>query len=277
MRKQVAHDLPAVQRLLRRVAAGLAALILPCRVVDENGGLARAETLLDAGYGLIVLVNHFSTRDGPQVLALLGRNRTMRRRTFVGPAAHHQLRRHVLLVRVLGALLAIRLYPVITPHAAGLYRRQRRQGDGLATYLQAASASLKRGSIILLAPQARRRRYLGIPPTGRPVAKLLTQAEADQVQRIGLVFIGLSIPHHADYSLSKVGGVNLFRRYAARVGSTVTLAEALRESQGMSAMDDWVFARLRDLVPEAYGTRAGAEAARTSDVMLIPERNGGAK
>lgn len=276
------HDLPAAQRLLRRVGAGFTTFILPCFVVDADGGLTRAESLLDAGYGLVVLLNHFSTRDGPQVLSLLGRNRTMRRRTFLGPVAHHQWRRHGLLVRVLTNLFAIRLFPVVTPHAEKMYGPRQRQGDGLRAYLWAASAGLKQGNIVLLAPQARRRQHLGAPPRGRPVAKLLAQARADKVQHIALVFVGLSIPHEDDYSRDNVGGMNFSTLYEARFGPTFTVDEALRESQGMASVDDWVFARLRDLVPPAYGNRAGAHVSHDKSapdprVTFVPDRDGGVK
>lgn len=283
MRKERrSRHLPAAQRLLRRVGVGLATFILPCFVVDENGGFARAESLLDDGYGLIVLLNHFSTRDGPQVLCLLGRNRTMRRRTFVGPVAYHQWHEHGLLVRVLTDLFAIRLFPVVTPSAGKVHGLRDRQGDGLGAYLRAASAGLKQGKIVLLAPQARRCERLGVPPHGRPVAKLLAQARADKVQRVALVFIGLSIPHEEDYSRSNVGGMNFSTLYEARVGPTFTVDEALREAQGISAVDDWVFARLGDLVPAAYGMSAGPQpshddSAHVRDEMPAPQRDGGAK
>ena len=283
MRKVTAsRELPLIKRLLRRVGVGLATFILPSFIVDQNGGFARAASLLDEGYGLVVLVNHFSTRDGPQALGLLGRHPTMRRRIFVGPVADHQWRQHRLPVRLLTALFAIRLFPVVTPSAGEADGRRRRQGDGLADYLRAASAGLKEGSIVLLAPQARRRPRLGVPPPGRPIAKLLTQIRADDVRRVAFLFIGLSIPHEDDYSRRNAGGMNFGKLYEARVGPTVTIEEALREARGVSAVDDWVFGRLRELVPAAYGKRSRPisspdDSACVPGVLSVPEGDGGAK
>jgi hypothetical protein len=110
------------KRLLRHAGASLASLVIRCRVVDEHGGLARAESLLRQGYGLIAMMNHFSVRDAPQALAVLCRSRVLRRRAFIAPVAIHQFADNEGPVRFFTTLFGLELCPVVTPYtAAGLY------------------------------------------------------------------------------------------------------------------------------------------------------------
>lgn len=238
-------------RLLRWAGASLASLVLRCRLADEVGGWARAESLLGEGYGLIGLMNHFSVRDAPQALALLARSRIMRQRPYIAPAASHQLAANEGLVRFFTALFAIELCPVITPFGGSDGANPAEIRANNDAYRSRTAAVLQEGGIMLLAPQARRSPRLGTP-RGRPVAKLLEHFPAGGETRVALLFIGFGIPGVTGYAREKVGGLNLATRYEARIGATITLAEALQAQPDLDAIDDWVFAQLRTVVPPSY-------------------------
>jgi hypothetical protein len=93
--------------------------------------------------------------------------------------------------------------------------------------------------------------------------QLLLGAALDAgVQRVALLFMGLSIPGATTYDRRVVGGLNLFRRYEARYGMPVTLSRALEEAGGREGLDAWAFARLAELVPDVY-VRPGKPAGRS--------------
>ncbi|MDT8304433.1 MAG: hypothetical protein RRC07_00745 [Anaerolineae bacterium] len=246
------RHVPRHSQLLRWAGASLASLVLRCRLVDEEGGWVRAESLLSQGYGLIALMNHFSVRDAPQALALLARSRVMRRQPYIAPAASHQLAANEGLVRFFTALFAIELCPVITPFRGSGSANPGEIRANNDAYRSRTAAVLQEGGIMLLAPQARRSPQLGTP-RGRPVGKLLEHFSPGGENRVALLFIGFGIPGVSDYAREQVGGLNLAMRYEARIGATVTVAEALQAQPDVDEIDNWVFAQLRTVVPPGYG------------------------
>lgn len=245
------RQVPARSRLLRHAGARLASFVLRCDLVDEYRGWARAESLLGEGYGLIAIMNHFSVRDAPQALALLARSPVIRRRPYIAPVASHQLADYHGLVRFLTGLFAIELCPVITPFGGGDRHSEDEIRSSYRSYRSRTATVLQEGGIMLLAPQARRAARLGEPP-GHPVAQLLRHLSPDAGPGVALLFIGFGIPGVRDYARAKVGGLNLQARYEARIGATVTVDEARQELSGLGEIDQWVFERLRAVVPPSY-------------------------
>lgn len=248
--KRSGRTLGTTQYRLRGAAAYLVGLILPYRANEGEDSFERAAALLSEGYGLVVLMNHFSTRDAPQVLSFLCRNRAICRYPFLAPVAFHQYRQYGLLVRALADWFAIRLQPIVTARTVKKLGAVHKRGHGLTDYLQQASRHLDNGGVMLLAPQGGRRSRLG-KPRGRPLGRLLAQAEVDDVQHVAFCFLGLGLDGQGDYD-GNVAGFNLGRRYEITVGPTVTLREMLEETDGVDQVDDWVFAQLARLVPDGY-------------------------
>jgi hypothetical protein len=245
------------KRLLRRAGANLASLVISCRLVDEHGGMARAESLLRQGYGLIAMMNHFSVRDAPQALAVLCRSRVIRRRAFIAPVAIHQFSDYEGTVRFFTTLFGLELCPVVTPYTAGNLYSPEEIRRSYQAYLARTATVLESGGIMLLAPQAHRRSELG-EPRGRPLGKLLRQFSPPESAQVALLFIGLGIPGVTDYARDKVGGLNLPLRYEARIGATVTVAEALQNVAHVREIDEWVFEQLRAVVPASYALAPGS-------------------
>lgn len=223
--------------------------LIPARLVHDSGGLQRAETLASTGYGLLVLMNHFSLRDGLQVLHFLYGSEVLRRRVTLAPAASHHLEGSPF--PVLADSVGVRLLPVASPEAVARHGLAPGSGTSPLVYAREAIATLQAGGIVLLAPQAGRRPVLGEPQM-HPVSLLLAQALRQRVRDVALLFIGLGISGVTDYALDKVGGFNPGRRYEICVGYTFTLVEALEAAGKLRQVDAWAYRQLRNWVPATY-------------------------
>jgi hypothetical protein len=206
------------------------------------------ETLARAGYGLLVLMNHFSFRDPPQVLSMLFSSELLRTRPVLAPTAAHQANAAV---RAIADIFGIELCLIVTAESVARKGLDPSQGQTPMDYAREATNTLSEGGIVLLAPQTTRMPSLGVP-TARPVSLLLAQARRKRLHNVALVCLGLGISGVSDYDLGAVGGFNLRRHYEARLGRVFTLDEALQEAGSLRAMDAWIFTQLRDLVPASY-------------------------
>ncbi len=244
------NKLGAGQTGLRRMAAHLARLILPYRMISDSRSLERAAALLSEGYGLVVLMNHFSTRDAPQVLSFLARDRVIRQYPFLAPVAYHQYHQYGLLVRVLASWFAIRLAPIVTARSVRKLGDQHKRGSGLTDYLDQASEHLGQGGLLLLAPQGGRQSRLD-RPRGRPLGKLLSQTDKDGVNHLVFLFLGLGIEGQQIYD-QEIAGFNFGRRYEINVGPSLTQQEMWDLSLDLDRIDEWAFTQMANLVPRSY-------------------------
>jgi hypothetical protein len=107
-------QLSGVKAGMRRLAVPLSAPLLPGRIRANAGGLQRAGFLASRGMGVLVLINHFSLRDGLDTFRLLFTNPALRQLPMLAPAASHLIDRRV---RLLTALFAVDVSPITTPEA----------------------------------------------------------------------------------------------------------------------------------------------------------------
>jgi hypothetical protein len=235
--------------MLRKIAGTLAVVVLPCQQFGEAQHVAEAETILEQGYGLIVIMNHFSFRDPLQVLSWLFRNPTAGRRPIAGPIAYHM---HDTPIQFMTDRLRIQICPVVTAKTIELQGSKHRPGAGIREYLDAALETLSVGGILLLAPQGGRKCRLG-KRVGRPLGNIVAHARRRDVSNFALLCVGLGMPDVVDYSRKKVGGLNLLRSYDLRVGQPITISEALERAGGIKMIDAWIFDRLSELLPPLYG------------------------
>lgn len=234
--------------LRRRLAATLLAPLLPARIVGGMENLARAEALVGEGQGLLVLMNHFSKRDGLQVLRLLFSRPLLRQRPVLVPVASHLAGPPV---RTMARLFAVNLALMTTPAAVATLGLDPATGEAALAYARRAINTLAGGGLVLLAPQAGRQPTLGEPQM-RVTSLLLAQARRQRATNFALLFVGLGLPGTDDYALAAVGDLNLGRPYLVHVGPTFTYEEALAAAGSLRRLDPWVFAQLRSLVPEGY-------------------------
>lgn len=243
------------QRWQRRLVRAGVHFVIPADAVLDAGGLRRAGSLARAGYGTLVLMNHFSLRDGLQVLHLIYGSEALRRRPTLAPAASQHLVGPLL--PALAEAVGVRLLPITTAEAVREQGLDPATGVNPLVYARQAIGILRAGGIVLLAPQAGRRPVLG-EPRMRPVSLLLAQARRQRVRDVALLFVGLGIAGESDYTLANVGGLNPGRRYEVRIGQAFTLDEALARAGGLRGLDAWVYRELRRWVPAPYTRLPGA-------------------
>jgi hypothetical protein len=189
--------------------------------VDPQGSLAKSQERIQNRCGLLVLMNHFSTRDPLQLLCLLFDNKQLRQRHLVAPVAFHQ---YSPTVQRFADWIAFEVFPVVTDEASTAGGQD--QETGLLAYVRAAVKTLSDGGIVILAPQVGRRACLG-EPIGRPIGLLTAELRRRGVGCVSLLFVGLGMPNVTDYSTSSVRGFNFARTYDVRLGDVLELGEAL--------------------------------------------------
>lgn len=245
------QEVSRTQVRLRRAAAFLGRIIFPQRLYDEHGGLERANGLSQENYGLLVIINHFATRDALQAILLVFGSSVLVRRPIVAPVAAHQYGRYGRLIQYLARQLGLMLMPVVTGDTVRKLGNVGQRGRGLSEYVEAASACLGSGGVVLLAPQGGRRAKLG-RPRGRAVSHLLAEAQRRDIDRMACLLLGLALRGVIDYGDTSVRGFNLGRLYEVRIGRVATLGEVCREVGRLPLVDGWTFAHLSELVPESY-------------------------
>jgi hypothetical protein len=245
---------------MRKLAIWLAAVTLPCQFHVDDQHVAEAETILEQGNGLIILMNHFSMRDALQVTSWLFRHRVASRRRIVAPVAFHQ---DGFVIRVMSNLVAIELCPIVTSRTEELGAGGKRRGSGIRDYLNTAVETLKHGGMVLVAPQGSRKSQLG-EPVGHPVGNIISWAKRKGAQNLGTWCFGLGITGATSYDKKKVSGSNFFRRFDLRIGKPYIAEEAIEIAGGIDMVDTWVFDQLAELVPEAYRGTALIEPDESS-------------
>lgn len=241
------------QQKFRHVAVICTGRLLRNLVYDDKDSLYAAQRFLEDGYGLIVVINHFSQRDGLEVIHLLFQNSTMRRRPFLAPVA---LQHYGTIAQFFANKLGLQLQPIVTDSTIQLLGDGVNRGDGLVDYLVAAIACLRQGGIVLIAPQGGRQVAIG-QPTHRPIGSLMAQAKRCGVERLAFMFIGLGMGGETEYTTDIVGDFNFQRVYELRLGETIPAKRLLTLAGGRRYVDAWIFEYLRQLVPVPYGGTSG--------------------
>jgi hypothetical protein len=234
----------------RKSAERLLRILLPTRISDEHGSLPCAHEWVKSGNGLVIISNHFSLRDGPQVFsAIPAKDDIMRQRTWTSPVAQHQYPITRFIDMVLHTHLQIR--PVVTPDAHRKHPEMR-LGQGLREYVLTATETLKSGGILVLFPQAERQPTLGtVDESATSMSLLINRTTKTDVDNYFVLPIGFGISGVEDYS--QVRGANIGKTYDVSIGRLWAKNEMVSDAarSGIS-LDAWAFGQLRQLVPNAY-------------------------
>lgn len=252
-----AAQLSKAKVAMRRLGAPLVAPLLPGRIEANRGGLQRAGFLAGSGMGVLVLINHFSLRDGFDTFRLLFAHPALRRLPMLAPAASHLVQRRS--IDLLATLFAVDIAPMTSPEAVARYGLDPSSGQNVMAYSRAAIERLAGGGLVLVAPQVGRRPCLAPPEGMRPVSLLLAQARRKRVADFCLLFVGLGLAGARAYSVETTGGLNLGQRYELRVGEAFTLDETIRLAGGLRKVEGWVYEQLAPLVPAAYLCQANRD------------------
>jgi hypothetical protein len=226
-------------------------ILLPY-TVEEMENLREAERLMQQeGFGLVVIINHFSKRDAVDVIkAILFRSQIIRERPIIAPIAYHQKKSWV---EALGNVFRVKLSGIVTQDTI-----ERGLNDGLPLnrgldrFIADGLEVIRHGGTMVIAPQTKRRERLKLPeiPT---IGYLTIQAERHGINNVAYLFVGVGIPGVTDYREETVGGINMLRRYSIRVGDTLTQQALLEEAAGNAHnIDAVVMKHLATIVPPEY-------------------------
>lgn len=129
---------------LRKFAADIKRYLLPVDISGNLSELSRFETVLDSGAGGIIVINHFSKGDFPQLaLSLIFDRPGLRGRRFLAPIAYHQYHS----AKGLASTFGVELAPLVTEDTKKYLEEHPEDqelpktiasGPGFASYLRAA-------------------------------------------------------------------------------------------------------------------------------------------
>ena len=226
-------------------------LICPVEVHLIGDGMFRAQELVRDGYGLVVVSNHFSLRDGPQVIAdVICGNELLRTRPILVPIAYHQCGK---MVKMMGKFFDIQPLPIVTQETVDSGKDNGLPlGAGKDNYIMQVMTTLKQSGAVILLPQVTRCPKLDAKPTARPLGLLFAQAEKFKLDKVALVFVGVSLKGLEDYNDKKARRYNIWKTYQLNLGPCYTKEEALSLAGGVKNVDQWSFDVLRTLVPKPY-------------------------
>ena len=238
----------------RRKVAEKINFIFPGELADSYHGLKEARALVADGHGLLIVLNHFSYRDGPGAFVYIAaQNDELASKPWLAPVARHIYEVTDFLNRHLQT--QIDLKPVVTsstvkkPKYADL-----KQGAGLIDYIKGSIRTLRDGGVVVLFPQATRRPFLGEPgPDDRAMELLmrLTTKPNPELNDFGILPVGFGLDHVKDYT--KHNWINLLRTYKVNVGKLWVKDEMISSAHELHLSPDaWVVHQLRPLVPENY-------------------------
>lgn len=241
-----------LRHALRKVAT-----VLPGAVIFRNekprnlDGLERAKELSKKGYGVIVVINHFSLKDPPQVGKLLFETQGLGSKKIHFPIAYHMYKMHRHgYDKILGRLFGITFKPVVTKSTI-----DKGKNDGLPLhsggkeFLQKALGGLEKGEIVVIAPQETRQPFLG-ELAEKGIGTLIAGAKRNNL-KIALLFIGLGIENVTDYS--EMEDFNRFKKYKVNIGECFTNDEVMEQVNGdFRKVDNFVFRNLYEVVLPNY-------------------------
>jgi len=223
----------------------------PVEVHIIGDGWYRAEQLVKDGYGLGVVGNHFSLRDGPQLVAdVICGNDFLRTRPILIPIASHQ---RGIMLRMMAIPFNIQLLPIVTKETID---RGLDNGFPIRTgekeYVIQAISVLQKSGVVLLLPQATRCPYLDDKPERKPIGLLFARARKFNLDKFALLYASVELKGQEDYSDETITRYNLGETYVVKTGPCYTQEEVLALAGNSKKVDLFSLDVLKTLVPRAY-------------------------
>ena len=167
-----------------------------------------------------------------------------------------------------GELLRVKFIPIVTPETMALNQGVLDKlgafpNEGLREYLQTAGEVLKKGGIVMVAPQGEGNTGSLGDPTPALSALIKTTGEDAEINT-GILFVGLEIPGATPETMKREGALanlakmHMLKRIKFRIGNFFTRDEAIESSKNESLiktpekkirpLDLWGFKQLASLV-----------------------------
>jgi hypothetical protein len=249
------------KQVARKIAIKITNPILKSETTNNPETIAKAEKMLENGHGLIIITNHFSERDGLELLKIIFNDKAMAEKKVITPMAYHMV---TPLYRMLGKMLDVTPMPIVTQSTIDKGKSDGKElNDGKPEYLGKSITRLKEGGIVVITPQGSRMPSLGEKFNNPALGTIMSRAEAKGIGEYGLLLIGLGIKEATDYSEKMFEKFNLSEKYTINVGNYFTNKEIweraaiLAKAEGRPErpdkfVDTVIHEELRKVVPPSY-------------------------
>lgn len=238
-----ASNINPFERTARRLTVTVSNPLLKHEMTDKDHSVEKAKEALGRGEGVMILFNHFSTRDPPLIISIAFE---MGSKKVVAPIASHM---DHLVYHVIGKLIGVTIKPIVTKNTVK-ENKNRKLGDGMIRYHNNAIRFLKEGGIVAMSPQGTRMPHLG-EPDNRTVGSFMAAAKGKHFETFNVLVIGLGIKGIDDYSDRR--GLNPHEIYTVNIGSCLTRQELMdRAGNDPRAVDGIVYEELRKVIPSSY-------------------------
>ncbi len=229
----------------------LSSTILRSETFNNHHGIDKAKEALRQGFGLIVIINHFSLKDPPLTINEIFKHNVMGSKKITAPIAYHVDKPSY---HEVGKLIDVTFSPIVTENTVKKGKHDgREKSEGKQEYLNASLDILRLGGIVILAPQGERKGTLGEPNESIIVGTIIAYAKKRRIEKFAFLFMGLGIEGVNDYSEKKVRGLNLFKKYNINIGACLTNQELMKKAGGnYREVGRIVYEELDKIVPSNY-------------------------
>lgn len=295
MNETSGENVPPKISIVTKIIREAAPTIFPPIFSDKIEGkenLSRIEELLDKGYSIVILHNHFSLYDSFRVLEFVLKHKSMRNKEICIPIIEDLYR----YTKLVPQATKIKFCPIVTQVQLDILDRkhkkqyekseksssatlesldrlkekQEREKEKLikqqkplnSLYFKTALDTLREGGIVIIAPQVARDDSLKMPIGDSPtaVSTLIAHLDHDKLDKVAFLPIGLGIENQTDYSENKVGRYNFKKRYIRHVGPIFTKDELKHlaavnqtgQKKTRRGVEKVVIEELAKLVPKEY-------------------------
>ena len=230
---------------------------IPSDEIKGKENLPHIEKLINEGYSIVVLYNHFSSSDIFRTLEFVLKQKSMKNKEICVPIIEDLYN----YTKLIPKAAKIKFCSIVTQKEidildrkhkkqygkseksshttldslSRLKEKQMRERDKLveqqkplnSLYFKTALDTLRKGGIIIVAPQVTRDDSLKIPTEDSPtaVSTLIARLDHDKLDKVAFLPIGLGIKNQTDYSEDKVGLYNLGKKYILHIGPIFTKNE----------------------------------------------------
>ena len=207
----------------------------------SKDGLQKATEHVHNRGGLIVAFTHFTGREGIDVATWLREQPEFKDKEIVSPVSWHTYMKGKAGYDKAGELLRVKFIPIVTPETMALNQGVLDKlgafpNEGLREYLQTAGEVLKKGGIVMVAPQGEGNTGSLGDPTPALSALIKTTGEDAEINT-GILFVGLEIPGATPETMKREGALanlakmHMLKRIKFRIGNFFTRDEAIESSK----------------------------------------------
>jgi len=244
----------------RKITVGTLEMFFPYKSNETKDSLCQVDKMLESGYGMVFVINHFSMRDFFSVMEkLFLESKQLVKKDFLIPIAQHQNENSILAELV--SMGDVTLSPIVTKETkkkeAEIISRGKsvpwemhEEGFGNKQYITNSTQTLKDGGVVIVAPQGSRRSSWE-PFENRSISALVVSTLRSKVEKVGFTYLGLEMLGSQNYD--GASGFNIFKKYKINMSNPITREQLIDSAkQKGTSLEQEVYNSMLDLVPPAY-------------------------